>query len=203
MLRPSLLLTVALAAAGCATTTPHTAEPDTRASQANLQRLAHIAAFDLAGRMAVQAEYKGFSGRLRWQHADGSDRFSFYTPLGSQVAEIVAAPGNVTLVTSDRKVYNAEDAESLLQQTMGWSLPLAGLPDWVLGRPAAGPYQSIQWDAQGYLSRLTQHGWEIEYQDYASSGGTALPTKIVLKSLKLDLKLLVDEWQTAAAPEAP
>jgi outer membrane lipoprotein LolB len=165
----------------------------------HLQQLAAIDSFGLTGRIGLQTEQKGFSGKLRWQHAPSSDVLAFYSPLGSQVAQIVASPDGVTLTTSDRKTYTAEDAETLLSQTMGWSLPLHGLTDWVLGRPAPRMYMDVRWDERGRLTHLVQDGWNIEFPAYQNVGGTELPSKVILKSLKLDLKLLVEQWQTGEA----
>jgi outer membrane lipoprotein LolB len=98
----------------------------------------------------------------------------------------------VTLTTSDQKTYHAEDAEALTQQTLGWSLPMKGLHHWVLGRPADGEYKILAWDGLGRIVRLQQNGWTIEYPAYSGE----LPSKVVLKSLKLDLKLVIEDWQT-------
>ena len=148
--------------------------------------------------MAVQTEKRGFSGSLRWKHTEEGDHFSLYSPLGAQVAEITATPGNVTLTTNDRKTYQATDAQALLQQTLGWGLPLAGLTDWVIGRPAKGEYETIARDALGRLTRLKQDGWDIEYPSYQTVEGTDLPSKVLLRSPQLDLKLLVERWGTLA-----
>lgn len=189
-----LLLSAMLALAGCASVPPP-ATVDKGVFDRHQQQLSTIDAFSLSGRIAVQTQQKGFSGKLRWQHAPGGDMLDFYSPLGSQVAAIVGDADGVVLTTSDQKTYTAADAETLLHDTMGWSLPLQGLSDWVLGRPAPGAYQDVRWDDQGRLAFLVQNGWHIEYPSYQTVAGTDLPTKIVLKSPKLDLKLLVEQWQ--------
>lgn len=187
-----------LALAGCASVPQPPAAVDSQLNRLHLQQVARISAFTTSGRMAVQTAQRGFSGSLRWQHSPAGDRLALYSPLGSQVADIVAASDSITLTTSDQKTYRAEDAETLLQQTMGWSLPLAGLSHWVLGRPAQGSYENPQWDAAGRYTRLRQHGWDIEYDNYVSVDGMSLPGKVVLKSLKLNLKLLVERWDDLA-----
>lgn len=191
-----LLLLASLALAGCASLPTPQPPPDSQALQKHLQRLDDIVAFSIAGRMAVQTESRGFSGSLRWKHTEEGDQFALYSPLGAQVADIRSGQDGVTLTTNDRKTYTAQDAETLLQQTMGWTLPLTGLTDWVLGRPTQGAHETIEWDAQGRLTRLRQDGWEIEYPSYQAVEGTDLPGKILLRSPKLDLKLLVERWGT-------
>lgn len=176
---------------------PPAAPLDAAAHQRHLQALAKITHFSLSGRMGVQTRQKGFSGKFQWTHAPGHDRLAFFTPLGSQVAEIVANSDHVTLTGSDRKTYTAQDIETLLEQTMGWSMPVSGLTDWALGRPTSEAYDNILWDDQGRLTHLQQQQWRIEYATYVQTSGNDLPGKIVLKSPQLDLKLIVDQWQIA------
>jgi len=190
-----LLLGVAMLP-GCATVPAPAIQTEPEAYSRHLQRLTSIREFSLSGRMAVQTENRGVSGSLRWEHAEESDRLAMYSPLGAQVAEIISGSAGVTLTTSDQKTYAAEDAEALMQQTMGWSLPLNGLTDWVLGRPAPGAYDQAGWDMQGRLTGMRQDGWQIEYPTYLTVDGMDMPGKILLKSPKLDLKLVVERWNS-------
>lgn len=189
-----LLILPALLLAGCASIEPASSLPPPEAYWLHAENIAGIRTFALTGRIAVLTEKKGFSGGMRWHHHDDGDEIGFYSPIGAQLGQISAGPAGVTLTTSDKKTYTAEDAESLTQQTLGWSLPMAGLPDWVLGRPAAGEAEILAWDAAGHVQRMRQHGWDIEYPQYVETAGRQLPGKIVLRSPQLDLKLVVEQW---------
>lgn len=182
--------------AGCATLGPQAPQSEPPAYRQHLQRIDKIRNFGLDGRIGVLTTQKGFSGTMRWHHHEDGDRISFYSPLGTQLGELDANASGVTLTTGNQKTYRADDAETLTEQTLGWSLPLAGLPDWALGRPTAGAHEILAWDAAGRIVRMRQSGWDIEYPSYQEASG--LPGKIVLKSPKLDLKLVVDSWQTDA-----
>lgn len=162
----------------------------------HLVSLEGIQAFSLAGRIGVVTEKKGFSGSMRWHHNGEGDEISFYSPFGAVLGQLSASAQGVTLVTSEQKTYSASDAETLTRDTLGWSLPLSGLSDWALGRPATGEVQVLAWYDGGLVSRMRQQGWDIEYLSYRESSGLKLPGKIVLKSPKLDLKLVVESWET-------
>jgi len=164
--------------------------------QKHLQSIAAIEQFTLKGRIGVQADGKGFSGSLNWQHDNANDDISLYSPLGGQVASIKKTANEVTLEDAKGNRTSAPDAESLTQTALGWRLPLAGLADWSLGRPTSSTIQASTWDELGHLSTLKQDGWSIEYQNYAEQNGRFLPNKILLKSEKLNLKLLVEEWES-------
>lgn len=181
--------------AGCAALPPQPRPTEPAAYQPHLQRISKITSFGLDGRIGVLTQTKGFSGSMRWHHRPDGDNIAFYSPLGTQLGELNADADGVTLTTS-QKSYRADDAETLTQQTLGWSLPLTGLPDWVLGKPTKGEAEILAWDEHGRIAHLRQHGWDIEYPAYREADGMQLPAKIVLKSTKLDLKLVVENWQT-------
>jgi len=161
----------------------------------HLADVAHIRQFAIHGRVGVQTNPRGFSGSMQWQHALTGDQIQLFSPLGGQVAQISTTAHGVELVTSDGKSYQAADAEKLTQQTLGWSLPMHGLPDWVVGRPASGTVKDASWDTMGRLTMLQQDGWDIEYADYINVDGHQLPTRISLRSPQLNLKLIVENWQ--------
>lgn len=175
---------------------------------AHLQDIAQISQFTIKGRIGVQAEGKGFSGGLTWQHDKVNDEIALYSPLGSQVASIKKNADNVTLEDAKGNSIAAADAETLTQSTLGWQLPLAGLADWSLGRPSSSVILASTWDEQGHLSTLKQDGWDIQYQNYAEQNGHFLPSKIVLRNDKVNLKLLVENWEnisnsTISSPSKP
>jgi len=191
------LLGLMSAFAGCASVPAGKTEPSIAAQNLrtqHLQQLAFIQKFSIRGRIGVQTNGKGFSGSLQWQHNSTEDDIDLYSPLGSQVASIKRTPDQVTLKDSAGKIFSAIDAETLTQETLGWKLPLAGLVDWSIGRPTQSPIQNSIWNEQGLLTNLDQDGWKIEYDNYEQQGAYMLPGKIFLKSDKLNLKLLVEQW---------
>ncbi len=123
-----------------------------------------------------------------------NDNIEVFSPLGGKVADIVKTPTEVTLTTQDGRSIKANDAETLTEMALGWRLPLAGLSDWALGKPTKSKIDAETWDEQGHLSTLKQDGWDISYENYADNNGYLLPSKIVLKSEKVNLKLLVEKW---------
>lgn len=157
--------------------------------------LALIRDFTLDGRIGVQADGRGFSGKMRWQHLNQFDTIDLYSPLGSKVVGIESNATGVKLVSSDGNTVTSSDVESLTEQTMGWRLPAHCLEDWALGRATDAPISSATWDDEGRLSKLNQDGWEIQYLDYQNSNGYQLPSKLNLRNTKLYLKLVIDNWQ--------
>ena len=146
--------------------------------------------FAMNGRVSINRQDARHSAGLRWTHRAGSDEILLFAPLGQTVARVYRDNGNAML-DSDGKHYQADDAETLMQQALGWHLPLDGLHHWVLGLPAAGSEANIERDADGRISLLMQDGWEVRYLRYADT----LPSRMQLNHEDLQVLLLIDEWE--------
>ena len=191
----SAIVPLILGIAGCATLPPPP-QPSTTSSinQQHLATLASIKTFSLKGRLGVVTNPRGFSGGIDWQHQINNDSIDVFSPVGGKVANISKGPSGVTLTTQDGRSTTAKDAESLTEAMLGWRLPLEGLSDWALGKPTASKIDAATWNEQGQFTTLKQDGWDIEYQNYAENSGYFLPGKIILKSEKVNIKLLVENW---------
>jgi outer membrane lipoprotein LolB len=159
-------------------------------------QVSRIQTFAVQGRIAILTASKGFSGSIHWQHHTAGDDIQFYSPLGAQLGALSQTAAGVSLTTGQQHTLYADDAEALTQQTLGWSLPMQGLPDWLLGRPHDAEKATLAWDQDGKLTHLSEQGWDIEYPLYMAADGFMLPGKVVLKSKRLDLKLVIEQWQT-------
>ena len=192
----SVLVLVALLQA-CATypvdKSPNNASSATQSlNHQHLEHIAQIKGFALKGRIGVQTENEGFSGTLDWSHDLNTDDIAIYSPLGGQVASIKKTPDMVTLEDAKGHRVSAQDAETLTENTLGWRLPLTGLADWSLGRPTHSPVQASSWDDKGHLITLKQDGWDINYSNYLAFDGYQLPGKVVLRSTKVNIKLIIE-----------
>ena len=180
-MRFSLLLLMLLT--GCATT------------PVALQRPAQAdAPFAFNGRIAFKQGEKRDTAGVRWVHSSAEDEILLLAPLGQTMARIHRDAQEATLDASS-KHYTAQDMESLMQQALGWQLPLSGLRYWVTGVPAPGSESGVEREANGQMSVLNQQGWSISYSRYAAETPDALPLRLNLKREDMEVVLLIDEWE--------
>ncbi|HLY96037.1 MAG: lipoprotein insertase outer membrane protein LolB [Sideroxydans sp.] len=152
------------------------------------------APFAFNGRVAVKQGELHDSAGMRWVHRAEEDEILLLAPLGQTVARIHRTDGEATLDASG-KHYAAQDMESLMQQALGWQLPLSGLRYWVNALPAPEGEFTMEHDANGQLSLLRQQGWEISYSRYAALTPDALPLRLKLQREGVEVLLLIDEWE--------
>lgn len=142
------------------------------------------------GRVSISYGGERHSAGLRWTHRAQSDEILLLAPLGQTAARVYRDDENATL-DSDGKHYQAGDVETLMQQVLGWHLPLNGLHHWVLGMADPGTPAQIGRDDSGRIAALSQDGWEVRYLRYADT----LPARMQLSHEDMQLLLLIDEWE--------
>lgn len=172
---------------GCALLPPATA-PAMRPAQPE------SASFKLNGRISVSHQGDRHSAGLRWIHTAQSDEILLLAPLGQTAARIYRDARSATLEDGDKR-YQAGNVETLMQQVLGWYLPLGGLHHWVLGLADTGSPAQIKRNGNGQIALLRQSGWEIRYLKHSAALQDGLPTRLQLSRDGLRMQLLIDEWE--------
>ena len=157
--------------------------------------------FRLEGRVSVKSGEESFSGGMLWRHGVKEETLLLRTPLGQGVAELRGTGAAVSLKDAEGRLYYADDAETLVRQVVGMTLPIKGLAWWVIGHPRPGARYLAEADEHGRLAVLRQDDWRIEFSRYTQYGQTAqgkipLPGKLIARrSDDLEIRLVVDEWE--------
>ncbi|MBI4808674.1 MAG: outer membrane lipoprotein LolB [Nitrosomonadales bacterium] len=152
------------------------------------------APFAFNGRVSLKQGAQREKAGVRWVHKANEDEILLLAPLGQTVARIYRDENKATLVTSG-KGYRAQDMESLMQQVLGWQLPLSGMRYWIVGQSAPEGESSFEMAASGQLGVLRQQGWVIGYSRYTSDRMDALPLRLSLKREGVEVLLVIDEWE--------
>jgi outer membrane lipoprotein LolB len=129
---------VAVAITGCATT-----DPASRLAVPVIER-------QWRGRFQLLSPQRQ-SGRFvllaTGAKAGASDQVTLeiLTPLGSVAALLQSLPGRAKLQLADGRSFEAQTLETLSMNTLGWSVPLAELPDWLEKLRAGGTVEHPSW----------------------------------------------------------
>lgn len=186
---------LAVLLAACATVPAPGPVSDPRAVwAAREQRLARLEDWRLQGRLAIHAGEEGGNLSLLWQQHGSAYRIHLNAPLGQGSVALEGGAGEVVMRSGEGR-FTAADAGALMQQRLGWSVPLAGLRYWILGRAQPGvPLEDLQLDAAGRPERLRQSGWQVRYLRWGRSGDLALPTLVYLDTPRVSARIAVDAW---------
>lgn len=180
----------ALALAGCATLP----EP------APLDRL-HVGRF-AATTTTLDERRENSAGRFALSVGNGRLVLDLSSPVGTTLARIDAGPDGATLRTVDNgATRHGRDAEALANDVLGWPLPVAGIGDWIEGRPVHGR-PSLTTARDGALATIEQDGWTIEITERFAAGS---PRRLVMSrparadAPAITLRLVLDEPAASAA----
>ena len=194
-LRTAALLLLALACGACAVQTPRHVDVHTADWKKNRENLQEIHSWDLSARIAVQLEQDSGSASLKWRQRKEAYLIRIIGPLGRGSLELEGDAHGVTMRNGNNQEQKAGDPGMLMQDNLGWQVPLSGLVHWIKGIPNPhGEVQTLILDQNARLSELTQAGWHITYKRYQQSGNLRLPTKIEIQNQKLKLKLVINKW---------
>lgn len=153
-----------------------------------------LAAFVLNGRISISHQGERHSAGLHWNHKVQSDELLLLAPLGQTAARIYRDAESALLDDGDKK-YVATNVELLMQQVLGWHLPLNGLHHWALGMADTESPARIERDVNGRIIVLYQDGWEVRYLRFADDKPDSLPARLQLSHDNLQLQLLIDDWE--------
>ena len=157
--------------------------------------LIRLDTWDLKGRIAVRTNDESGSGSLHWTQRRNEYDLRVTAPFSGGVYELSGTAGNVSLLTPDKTLLQAGDAESLLQQTAGWRVPVSELVFWIRGLPAPSlQVDRLLFDGENRVSELSQGGWSIHYKRYTGVGGISVPARLDLENGEVRVRLSVREW---------
>lgn len=210
-MKASLFVAVALAASlaacvGQPVRQSPLSPPDAAQLQSQAQRIAVLTAhpqWTLQGRVALSNGRQGGSGRIDWQQDGAAYSVSLSAPITRQSWRLTGDGASVRLDGLDGGPREGANAEALLRDATGWTIPVAALGSWVRGMEAPGlPPAQLAFDSQGQLAELRQGGWTIDYSSWEPQPalGVALPHRLDAGQGDARVRLVIDAWQEGAHP---
>lgn len=194
---PALAFAATLALlAGCATTTG----PRSSAVVAP-----YADTLDLGGRIAINYSRDGkkeaLSGKFNWQQTPAQTEVSLISPTGQTVAQIRVTATGATLKRNGEPTRSAPDLDSLTRQTLGWTLPVSGLRDWLQGYATASDGSRFQ-ASPSNESVVTSDGWKVDYLAWQDDQA-AVPQPRRIDVTRLALGQQVDDMSIRIVIDAP
>lgn len=183
--------------AGCASQAPMD-ESGRQAGQWERQQ-AEVEAFDtwtLVGKAGLRTPEENVSANLDWNQTPHYFRMLISGPFGGGRNVLEGREGRFSLSNSDGR-FEAETPEALMEEQLGWSLPVSAMPDWVRGLPGENDNYQLETDEFGFPCHLAQDGWEIDYRDWEQFEGMWLPRRLIMNYDEVRITLVVNQWQTS------
>lgn len=187
------VIAIAALAAGCA---GNRVNPPPAPSSTPAANIESVNSWRADGRIAIQRGDEGWSARLRWKKSGDEFQIRLIAPLGRGTYEIAGNSAAVALVAPSGDRFTSTDAESLMREQLGWSIPLGGAQYWLRGLFAPGASATmINTDQTGRLKDMQQLGWRISFLRHVSVDGFELPAKLYLHHENLKVRIAISKWE--------
>ena len=175
---------------------PEPAAPEA-AWQTHAEKLSLLRSWSLHGTLAVRpADGDASRVTMRWRQSPDSYLVRFMGPLGVGLFEVEGSATAVEARFSDGRRASAASPEALLEQEIGWSVPLQGLRYWIVGAPVPDVASSkMELDDLGRLALLEQAGWTVVYERYDTVDGLSLPDRVRFSNASVDATVVVRRWK--------
>jgi outer membrane lipoprotein LolB len=193
MRRLILLVACAAVLAGCAALRPQGPSLPAAAASWDERRkdLEQATRWDLDGRAAAALGQQGWQASLNWRQTGADSELHLAGPLGIGALMIKVTPAGLAL----NGAPPSDAVVAQLQDRLGFELPLDNLRYWLLGIPDPNTPFELTRNAQDRAARLSQAGWNIEYDDYMPGDGDLLPKRLVLTRAEARVRIAVDRWE--------
>jgi len=146
------------------------------------------------GKLGLHYQDKGGSLYFTWvQRGDGFS-LDLAGPLGQGRTKLSGDSNHVSMDNSTTGHLEADSAEALMQQALGWQAPVSHLRFWLRGLPATSA-AAITRDADGNISHIDEDGWQADVERYVQVGDYALPGKLRITGPDTRLTVIVSDWQ--------
>jgi outer membrane lipoprotein LolB len=191
--RLGLFLVGIMALAGCSTAPPRIIESVVLAAQE--RRVVQLAAqtqWALSGKIAVSDGNDGGSGRIEWRQDGERFQIEIRAPVSRRTWRLSGVPGEARIEGLDQGSRSGPDAQTLLSEEVGWTVPVADLVAWVRGARGLGASE-IEFDSERRPARLHQSGWMVEYRAWDESE-PPLPRKLFARRGEQRVRVMVERW---------
>ena len=139
---------------------------------------------------------RAFSTSFDWQQAGERFRIEFWGAFGQGRALLFGDDAAASLRDARGNVTSGVDIDALMEQTLGWAVPVAALRHWVRGRvdPSLAA-AAEQRDGEGNLVRFEQSGWTIRLSRWRQTAIGAAPGRVVAERAGRVVTVICKEWR--------
>jgi outer membrane lipoprotein LolB len=143
------------------------------------------------GKMALRGDQGKANLQIHWQQR--SDEFDIHLmgPLGQAAAHLYGSGDALQIDIADQSRAAGTDELALVEESLGWEIPVKEMSFWVRGIAVPGLVHEIAYDDQGLPDWLEQSGWRVEYKKHKQQR----PFRTIFSRESVQILLVVKEWQ--------
>lgn len=150
--------------------------------------------FAAEGRLAVDADGKGYHAGFDWTLQNGVETIDILSPLGNTLGQLCRDGKGVLAVNAGGEAFQAQNAEELSRRLLGFPLPLHYLNIWANGYWVQSLPHEIAADGS-----LLQGGWRVSRR----ADGQGVWRSLAVENQSLSLRLVFSSVERGTQADAP
>ncbi|MGA0840825.1 MAG: outer membrane lipoprotein LolB [Pseudomonadales bacterium] len=153
--------------------------------------------FELSGKLSVAEGQRSLTARFRWRQVGHDFAIELWGPLGQGRLRLEGDDKEVRVIDASGAVLASGSHDAVMKRELGFTLPLAVLPDWVQGQPHSGlPVTAAVRDPTGHLEQFHQLDWVVNLDNWRGdqAANQARPGRITASRGAYRVRLAVSEW---------
>lgn len=185
------LLALLILLAACATREPRPAGEWLAEREALFER---HPAWSVNGRLGLSDGERGGSLAFDWQ-ADGEHHHvRLRTLAGGRQWRLEFGPGYAALEGTDMEPLVGTDPDPLVEEAVGWPIPVAWMSRWLRGLPAPD-HARVQYAEDGTMAALQHRDWSLEIRRFATlDNGVLVPSRMQAVNPPYRVRAALSGW---------
>ncbi|WP_017026151.1 lipoprotein insertase outer membrane protein LolB [Vibrio rumoiensis] len=169
--------------------------------QSHKQKLEQLNTFKVSGKIGYKDPENRQSLNFILKHASQYDELKLLSFLGQTVLTVQMTPSGAMITTSDGQVRTAKQANDLIKELTGLSIPVSQLPDWIKGLPTEADNVAYNQShtVESLEKNIDNRQWKLTYVSYQSTSVSSdstlpLPNQLFLEQDATQIKILISKW---------
>jgi len=162
--------------------------------------LAQQTHWGVSGRLALSDGRRGGSLSFAWKSTDQQHRVELWAPTGAKRWTLTFSPDQALLTGSDIGRRSGPSPDPLVEQAVGWPIPVEELSWWLRALIPPGRGHDLEFAENGVLARAQSPPWLIEFQRFELIEDVLLPSRLQIESPPYRVRLVLRDWTFALQP---
>ncbi len=156
--------------------------------------------WSVSGRVGLSDGERGGSLSFSWAAAGEEHRIFLRTLTGGKQWRLHFDQFGAVLEGSDVGIIKGSEPDRLVENAVGWPIPVAELVYWIRGLIPPRTGIDTEFAADGTLAKAVSPPWEIEFGRYANEQNVLLPSGLEARSSPYRVRIVLRQWQLGVQP---
>ena len=159
--------------------------------------------WSVEGRLGLSDGERGGSLSMHWQARGDTNDIRLRTLAGGQQWRLLMEPGRTVLTGSEVGRIEGPDPDTLVEQAIGWPIPMRHMAEWLRGLPAPESAR-VGFAADGLMQSLKWADWSLDYSRWAGwgDGAVRLPARVDATRGPHQVRLALRGWHFGSSAKS-